>query len=312
MKKACLCISVISSFNLLLGCGGSGGGGSSSSVNSVPAPVEPQVFVGQFVDANVAGLNYQTPTQSGQTNSQGEFNYQLDEMVSFSIGGIALPDVSGQSIITPLDVFASDTLDNQKVINLTRFLQSLDSDGYAENGIEINAEVHQTLANATLDFSNRSFDTQANELLNQINGYYINLVSEEQAIMHLQMTLEQLGQVTANTCGNSHPLVGYSAYFEGYFHEVAGKVTVINDCTIEISEFYYDGLGPDVYIYAGTNHEYDKDSAFAISRKINGPPFENAILTLRLPTGKTLDDFNSLSVWCVAASADFGSVSLDP
>jgi hypothetical protein len=95
-------------------------------------------------------------------------------------------------------------------------------------------------------------------------------------------------------------------------HNASGKATIIDDCTIHISEFYNDGGGREVNVYAGDNHNYSDVSAFAVSQHINGIVFDNDSLTLVLPDGKTLDDLTGLRVWCVDFTASFGQMEFTP
>ena len=55
----------------LIACGGGGGGSSSGSTSS-----SSDVLVGKFVDAPTAGVSYTCGSQSGKTDSNGNFNYQ--------------------------------------------------------------------------------------------------------------------------------------------------------------------------------------------------------------------------------------------
>ena len=57
---------------LLAGCGG-GGGGESARAGAVVATIAPST--GIFLDSAVQGLHYNTPTQQGDTNANGEFTY---------------------------------------------------------------------------------------------------------------------------------------------------------------------------------------------------------------------------------------------
>ena len=63
----------------LTGCGGSSensDGGNTASVSSV----------GIFLDKEVEGLEYQSNSYSGKTDSKGYFRYKLNENVTFKIG----------------------------------------------------------------------------------------------------------------------------------------------------------------------------------------------------------------------------------
>ena len=304
---------------LLFSCGGGSGGESvdTSSVTSPaapsnPAPAAPQQFVGAFIDAPVEGLQYKTETLSGITNSKGEFTYLANEKVTFSIGAITFPEVDAASVITPLVLFDTDNINNSLVVNTLRLLQSLDLDGMPSNGIEIPELVHELAKTITFDLASINFEQQIESLLNLASALNLTLVSPEQAIHHFQQTLEVLNASTTGTCTKTHNKIGWNGNFSTLAHNVSGKATIIDDCTIQITEFYYDGGGPEVYIYAAQDHNYSGESAFAISQRINSSVYENSSLRLTLPQGKTLDDFSGLSVWCVDFAANFGQMTFTP
>lgn len=113
---------------------------------------------------------------------------------------------------------------------------------------------------------------------------------------------------TDTQCSSSHSRVGSTANLTMWQHGVSGTVTVIDDCTIEFTNFSYDGGGPAVYIYSGFNGSYTGANANRISSRITGTAFSNNTLRFVLPGTVTLDDFDSLSVWCVDFNANFGEV----
>jgi hypothetical protein len=116
--------------------------------------VSTKVLEGLFIDSAVSGLSYETSTQSGVTDGKGTFSYQDGETVSFSVGGIPLGSAFGKSQLSPFEIAtgAVDPLDF-RVINVARFLQSLDDDGVPENGITITGNVKNHLTGRTIDFS---------------------------------------------------------------------------------------------------------------------------------------------------------------
>jgi hypothetical protein len=86
-----------------------------------PEP-EPKLYTGIFTDSAVQGIQYQTSSQTGLTNSFGEFSYQLNETVSFSIGGITFPTTKSAAQITPLTLFATSSTTDTGVVNMARLL----------------------------------------------------------------------------------------------------------------------------------------------------------------------------------------------
>ncbi len=94
------------------------------------AKVEP----GHFIDANVNGLTFETPTQFGVTGDNGQFWFIPEEPVTFSVGSVDLGDALGDRGVSPVDLFEGSDLDDDRVINVARLLQSLDADGFPGQG----------------------------------------------------------------------------------------------------------------------------------------------------------------------------------
>lgn len=111
-----------------------------------------------------------------------------------------------------------------------------------------------------------------------------------------------------SSCSADDARVGQTATIAGLFHDVAGTATIIDDCTIQITGFAFDGGGIDTRIYLGLDGEFrDTLGGFSISSNLVGTAYNNNTLTLTLPMGRTLDDFNSISVWCVPVGVSFGT-----
>jgi mono/diheme cytochrome c family protein len=105
-------------------------------------------------------------------------------------------------------------------------------------------------------------------------------------------------------CGTTHPAVGRMLSFKTNAHAVAGTATIVDDCTIAIEGFGFDGGGIDVHIYGGNGGDYS--GGVDLSMNIVGTTFEGIDAMFRLPAGVTLDDFDGLSVWCVPVGFSFG------
>ena len=118
----------------LFSCGG--GDLAPSQQQSPPAAFAAPPLTGVFIDAAVEGLNYRTETQSGETNSAGEFLYEEGQNISFEFGGVELGQTLAKPIITPLNLYPRR---DQYQDRLLSFLQTLDSDADTTNGIQLSA-----------------------------------------------------------------------------------------------------------------------------------------------------------------------------
>lgn len=107
------------------------------------------------------------------------------------------------------------------------------------------------------------------------------------------------------SCTSDHPRVGQSAQLQTYSHDVSGVARVVDDCTIVIENFTYDGGGPNVRVYGGTDRTFQ--TFITLSPHIGRlGGYENETLTVNLPDGVTLDDIAAISIWCVDFDINFG------
>lgn len=161
----CVLVAGVLALLMVSGCGSGGSGG------SAPAPA---VVSGQIIDSLVQGLDYRAASSSGLTDASGTFSYSAGEAVSFSIGDLALGSLSGKPIATLLDLVpgarieeffynpdwdgTSDSsgvygrIKNQRVKNIARFLQSIDSDCNLLNGIQITSQIRAEVSPRVIDF----------------------------------------------------------------------------------------------------------------------------------------------------------------
>ena len=120
------------------------------------------------------------------------------------------------------------------------------------------------------------------------------------------MMTESTDSTSAYSCDNSdHPKVGQLAILSTLHHMVSGQVSILDNCTLEVTSFTYDGEGPTVYFYGGIDNDY-VDKGFAIGPQINGQAYNNATLTLKLESPSQLDEMNGISVWCYDFAVSFG------
>ena len=157
----------------------------SSGTSSGERDKEEQVVVvanGNFGAAPVAGIGYSSGSVSGVTGSNGEFEYEMDQPIQFSIGDIPLGRaVSGKAVITPQDLVPEGAGAPTAAINMDRLLQSLDADR-ADDAITIPASVrakavrsNDSLASAIeyLDFADdAAFANAASQLVTVLTDDY--------------------------------------------------------------------------------------------------------------------------------------------
>jgi len=168
---------------LLSGCGG---GSSSNSVDTIDT-----ILTGVFVDSAVEGVSYSTSTQSGTTNSAGEFSYLNGEQVTFSIGATLLPSVNGAPQVSPVEMAEGSSSPPNTTTNIARLLQSLDVDGNPDNGITISSEAEANAALINFDVTTEQFENDTAVINMVANSGSVNsaLISPDVANQHLNETL---------------------------------------------------------------------------------------------------------------------------
>ncbi|XP_039308067.1 protein Skeletor, isoforms B/C isoform X2 [Solenopsis invicta] len=104
-----------------------------------------------------------------------------------------------------------------------------------------------------------------------------------------------------------------------YAHGIKGKVYAVDDATIFIKGFCYDGTGPDAYFWVGNTSQPNPDGyivPYPETDKASDPRVLEAYnytdVILRLPGGKRIRDIRWLSVWCRRFTVDFGDVFIPP
>lgn len=113
---------------------------------------------------------------------------------------------------------------------------------------------------------------------------------------------------SAACVAQSYARAGWEAQLSGPFHDVAGTVRIVDEDTLEVEGFSYDGGGPAVYFYlAAENTTASFGEGLAVGPLLTGTVFSDDSLTLDLPAGVTLDGYHAISVWCVDFLVNFGS-----
>ena len=102
------------------------------------------------------------------------------------------------------------------------------------------------------------------------------------------------------------PRIGTVAVFPvNRTYGVSGRAVIVDERTVRLENFNYNGRGPDVRVYLGKGGNYV--NGIIISDSINDTVYTDATLTYTLPDNVTLDDFDGISIWCTLFSIDFSS-----
>lgn len=155
---------------------------------------------GVFLDSAVSGISYKGSQNSGITGSNGEYNYSPGETITFSVGGVLVGSAKGTGTLLLKDL--DNGLDgsgqpNATSVNRAIFLQSLDADGDASNGIQISSSTRDKLKSAVVAFNQDSstFVTALGTALSTA-GVSVDVVPADVALDHMRQTeSETLGSL---------------------------------------------------------------------------------------------------------------------
>jgi len=203
----------------LTACGGGGGGAHDSSGGVTTA-------TGTFKDSNTAGLSYVSGAQSGVTDSNGNFTYEVGETVRFSIGGVTLGTTDGKPVVTPVDLVADGSADSPEVQNIVRFLLMLDNDGDPANGINISSPV-QAIAESwsQVDFAATDLSVELTSIISDaasVDGVSHTLPDATAAQAHMEETLGCIyaGGYAGTFSGDYRRSFGFLVHPDGYVEGV--------------------------------------------------------------------------------------------
>ena len=232
------------------------GGGSDD--DSSPSTSTPSKNTGVLTDGVVSGVTYMTSSGlTGTTNEKGEFTYNDDDKVTFKIGNVQLGNtIPAQSRITPLEM----TTDTNYRESLMVFLQSLDSDGNHDNGIQISEEALTLLANSTLDLNKPASELIEDSAFIQIVAQLgTNIVSPEVAKENFQKALyKDIAGVWELNRTNEHAVLVYVDDQGNYALGEADETDDSGQAGIETGQLNWDALtgklDPDISL--DTNGEW--------------------------------------------------------
>lgn len=134
----------------LVACGGGGDGdGPSGNQKSVIR------YGGKFyAGPTVTGLQYDVGEGRRLTDSGGWYYYVKNKPITFYVGGIVIGRTTGREVITPLDLVGVNNPSDATVVNIARFLQTLDEDGdLTSGGITISEKVRSAAQSKSLNFT---------------------------------------------------------------------------------------------------------------------------------------------------------------
>jgi Electron transfer DM13 len=102
---------------------------------------------------------------------------------------------------------------------------------------------------------------------------------------------------------------GWQAPLSTLAHNVRGTVTIVDADTFRVDNFFYDGGGINVHfiLAASNNNTLFRTAGLVTEPNLLGTAHNGDSITIDLPAGTTFDGYGAISLWCIPASANFGS-----
>ncbi len=139
----------------------------------------------------------------------------------------------------------------------------------------------------------------------------ITFVKNAEAMETVIVDSKDLSLAGAQTnCGSTSSKIGQTLSFSTLSHRVSGIARIVDDCTIQLEDFNFDGGGVDIRVYTGSisssSGRFEESSNPSISVNLLNQEFVNGNATVRLPAGVNINDIDALSIWCVPFGISFG------
>ena len=116
---------------------------------------------------------------------------------------------------------------------------------------------------------------------------------------------------TTVRAGDTYSRADWVAVLTPGEYDSRGIARIIDERTIQIDQFTYDGTAPAVYFYLGeTNTQEDFENGIPIGPLLGA--YDNETVVVQLDEGETLDGWGAISVWCVTFDVNFTSAAFEP
>jgi len=106
-------------------------------------------------------------------------------------------------------------------------------------------------------------------------------------------------------CAADDPRIGQTTEWYADLHGISGDLSIVDNCTIVIEHFYYDGIALDARII-GMKGDEDCTHGTILSPDIRREGgYVDETFTLALPEGVTLDDVERIGLCCAPVGFTF-------
>ena len=249
------------------------------------ATTTPTTKTGYFVGGATSGLTYLCDNgQGGKTSTNGAFTYDNSSCskITFKINTVTLGTITSAAIPSDTKLYVTDFVGvernnttNKKAQNITRLLQSLDSNQNPKDGIEI-IDTNITINTTITDTTNET------DLTNILQKQYPSrtLLSLTCALVYLEEVLRDTEKLSVDSVPPCQPIL------------LAPKAITNNTTYVDIigeknSKIFLDGID--------TNKTLDLNGKyfdFKLTTKIMRNKKDSYLFTLKDSTEKISSDLN--------------------
>lgn len=124
------------------------------------------------------------------------------------------------------------------------------------------------------------------------------------------LLLEAFAKLQACQCAGDYQ-GAYLGKLNSYSHQVNGDVYVIDENTLLIKSFFYDGLSQDAFFWAGSSIRPSNKGFIVPSedgRTNRLQRYTNRDITIRLPDDRRITSIRWISIWDIRGSKNLGDI----
>lgn len=106
------------------------------------------------------------------------------------------------------------------------------------------------------------------------------------------------------------PGIGWTAELIGTAHDVSGTAVIVDENTLEIRDFTFDGGGINArFFLLADGAEFHRD--YELTDNLVGSPSNGDTLVLDIPVD-SFEEWNLITLWCIPASVSFATGEFRP
>ena len=244
---------------VLTGCG-------SSSSSTTPSN---NISSATYVDDTVIGAAFDCGSQKGFTNENGVFTFEKGKECTLSVGDIVLRKVDTSKLADNATILEDNT-------TIAQFLQSIDNDGDASNGITLTQEIHTALKDEGINTApddEIQLDNLVEKLKTRESTFKGRFVSKDEALMHLAQTKYKLVQEGQNKEANTQNGMGGNMGDMNGMEGMNGNMGNMDAMGVQksstLQDFGYTAFSKPLAIPALASYKVDSDGYKVFNLDIN-------------------------------------------